>query len=132
MPPSLRIRQKWTAIRTAVTNGTAITCRTYQRISVLSLIAAISVVTCRFGCAGELVHATKSHHHQGVGRIGDGLEVTGWAVMDDLPEALEVPDRRYALGVQWHPEADEASQMVSGLVDAAAAVRAEQMADSTT
>jgi putative glutamine amidotransferase len=76
-------------------------------------------------CAGELVHATKSHHHQGVGRIGDGLEVTGWAVMDDLPEALEVPDRRYALGVQWHPEADEGSRLIGSLVEAAAAYRRE-------
>jgi putative glutamine amidotransferase len=77
-------------------------------------------------CAGELVHATKSHHHQGVGRVGDGLEVTGWAVMDDLPEALEAPDRRYALGVQWHPEADEASPLIASLVEAAAAYRGER------
>jgi len=77
-------------------------------------------------CAGELVHATKSHHHQGVARIGDGLEVTGWAVMDDLPEALEVPDRRYALGVQWHPEADEGSRLIASLVEAAAAYRRER------
>ncbi len=77
-------------------------------------------------CAGELVHGTKSHHHQGVGRIGDGLEVTGWAVMDDLPEALEVPDRRYALGVQWHPEADEGSRLIASLVEAAAAYRRER------
>src|SRR5689334_7371628 len=39
MPPSLRIRQKWTAMRTAVINGMPITCRTYQRTSVLSLIS---------------------------------------------------------------------------------------------
>jgi putative glutamine amidotransferase len=77
-------------------------------------------------CAGELVHATKSHHHQGVARIGDGLEVTGWAVMDDLPEALEVADRRYALGVQWHPEADEGSRLIASLVEAAAAYRRER------
>jgi putative glutamine amidotransferase len=77
-------------------------------------------------CAGELVHATKSHHHQGVSRIGDGLEVTGWAVMDDLPEALEIPDLRYALGVQWHPEADEGSRLIASLVEAAAAYRRER------
>src|SRR4051794_10242043 len=34
MPPSLRMRQKCTAISTAVTSGTAMTCRTYQRTSV--------------------------------------------------------------------------------------------------
>lgn len=77
-------------------------------------------------CAGELLHGTKSHHHQGVGRIGEGLDVTGWATMDELPEALEALDRRYALGVQWHPEADERSRLIASLVDAAAAYRAER------
>src|SRR5690242_15783180 len=28
--------------------------------------------------AGEESHATKSHHHQGVDRLGEGLKVTGW------------------------------------------------------
>ena len=28
------------------------------------------------------LHSTKSHHHQGVDRVGEGLEVTGWATMD--------------------------------------------------
>jgi len=71
--------------------------------------------------AGETVHATKSHHHQGVDRLGDGLVVTGWAELDDLPEAIERPDRRFALGVQWHPEADPASPFVAALVDEARA-----------
>jgi len=71
--------------------------------------------------AGEASHATKSHHHQGVDRIGEGLVVTGWADMDELPEALERPDRRFALGVQWHPEADETSRLISALVQEAAA-----------
>ena len=57
--------------------------------------------------AGEVVHGTKSHHHQAVDRVGEGFEVTGWSSIDELPEAFEAPDRRFALGVQWHPEADE-------------------------
>jgi putative glutamine amidotransferase len=73
--------------------------------------------------AGETVHATKSHHHQGVGEVGEGFEVTGWAVMDELPEALEDPELRFALGVQWHPEADETSRFVAALVDEAAQAR---------
>jgi putative glutamine amidotransferase len=73
--------------------------------------------------AGEAVHQTKSHHHQGVDRIGEGFEVTGWSVIDDLPEAFEVPDLRFALGVQWHPEADERSRLISALVEEAAAAR---------
>ena len=64
-------------------------------------------------------HPTKSHHHQGVDQIGDGFEVTGWAVVDELPEAFEDPSRRFALGVQWHPEADPAAREIAALVEAA-------------
>lgn len=73
--------------------------------------------------AGEELHATKSHHHQGVDRVGEGLVVTGWADVDDLPEAIEDPRNRFALGVQWHPEADERSRLIAALVEEAAAVR---------
>jgi putative glutamine amidotransferase len=66
------------------------------------------------------IHGTKSHHHQGVAAIGAGLQVTGWAQLDDLPEALEAPDRRFALGVQWHPEADELSPLIESFVAEAA------------
>jgi putative glutamine amidotransferase len=69
--------------------------------------------------AGEEHHATLSHHHQGVDRLGDELVVTGWADVDELPEAIELPDKRFALGVQWHPEADETSQIIARLVEEA-------------
>jgi putative glutamine amidotransferase len=69
---------------------------------------------------GELVHGTKSHHHQGVDRLGDGLAASGWSVMDDLVEAIEGPGARWALGVQWHPEVDPGSGVVAALVRAAA------------
>ncbi|HEX2016682.1 MAG TPA: gamma-glutamyl-gamma-aminobutyrate hydrolase family protein [Solirubrobacteraceae bacterium] len=70
--------------------------------------------------AGEQRHVTKSHHHQGIDRVGEGLTVSGWSVLDELPEAIERRDRRFALGVQWHPEADERSRLMSSLVSAAA------------
>jgi putative glutamine amidotransferase len=77
--------------------------------------------------AGELVHATKSHHHQGVERLGEGLVVSGVSTLDELPEAIEwgdgSPPTRFVLGVQWHPEADLASSVVGALVDAAASAR---------
>jgi len=66
--------------------------------------------------AGETHHATKSHHHQGVDRLGEGLQISGCSAMDGLTEAIELPDRRFVLGVQWHPEADESSQVVRALV----------------
>lgn len=71
--------------------------------------------------AGEELHATKSHHHQGVDRVGDGLAVTGWSLIDELPEALELPGNHFALGVQWHPEADETSRLIGALVEHAGA-----------
>jgi putative glutamine amidotransferase len=70
---------------------------------------------------GERV-PTKSHHHQGVDAIGDGFEVTGWATIDDLPEAIEDPSLRFALGVQWHPEADPVGAEIAALVEAARTV----------
>jgi putative glutamine amidotransferase len=69
---------------------------------------------------GELRHATKSHHHQGVDCLGAGLLVSGVSALDELPEAIELPEKRFVLGVQWHPEADESSSVVSSLVAAAA------------
>jgi putative glutamine amidotransferase len=69
--------------------------------------------------AGEVHHGTLSHHHQGIDRVGDGLQVSGWADDDELPEAIEDPALRFALGVQWHPEADDSSPVIAALVDAA-------------
>jgi len=78
--------------------------------------------------AGEEIHATKSHHHQGVATVGAGLDVTGVSTLDDLPEALEAPGRRFVLGVQWHPEADERSRVVAALVEQAGRYRDETAA----
>ena len=66
-------------------------------------------------------HGTKSHHHQGVDRVGEGLQVSAASAMDGLVEAIELPERSFVLGVQWHPEADALSPVIGGLVQAAAA-----------
>ena len=58
----------------------------------------------------------KSHHHQGIKQVGKGLQVTGWAVEDDAVEALEDPSCPFVLGVLWHPEEDEKSQLIKALV----------------
>jgi len=71
--------------------------------------------------AGAVLHSTKSHHHQGIDRLGEGLQVSGWSALDELPEAVEIPGGGYALGVQWHPEADEASPLIADFVREAAA-----------
>lgn len=69
--------------------------------------------------AGESTHSTRSHHHQGIDCVGAGLVVSGTSDLDELPEAIELPDKRFVLGVQWHPEADPHSAVVGALVEAA-------------
>ena len=66
----------------------------------------------------------KSHHHQGFGRVGEGLRVAAHAE-DGTVEAVEDPSHRFALGVLWHPEAGEDMKLFEGLVEAAAGYRAE-------
>jgi putative glutamine amidotransferase len=61
----------------------------------------------------------RSHHHQGLADLGDGLVATGWSVDDDLTEAVELPGEPYVLGVLWHPEEDGASRVIASLVHAA-------------
>ncbi|MGI9197235.1 MAG: gamma-glutamyl-gamma-aminobutyrate hydrolase family protein [Candidatus Nanopelagicales bacterium] len=54
------------------------------------------------GIYGSLSLTTNSSHHQGIADPGS-LVPTGWST-DGLIEVCEVPDARFALGVQWHPE----------------------------
>lgn len=71
---------------------------------------------------GEGSHVT-SHHHQAIGRLGDGLVETAWAD-DGTLEALEDPSRRFVVGVQWHPEAGNDDALFEALVEEARAYRA--------
>ena len=63
-----------------------------------------------------------SGHHQAVRRIGRGLAATS-ASPDGVVETLELPGRRFAIGVQWHPEMQAAAPasvaLGSALVEAA-------------
>jgi putative glutamine amidotransferase len=67
----------------------------------------------------------KSHHHQGFGRIGDGLRVAAHAE-DGTIEAVEASDRRFALGVLWHPEAGEDMKLFEELVEQAGSYKSER------
>ena len=69
--------------------------------------------------AGTELTMTRSHHHQAIDELGEGLVVTGRSTADDLAEAIELPDASFVLGVQWHPEADTASHIMTALVDQA-------------
>jgi putative glutamine amidotransferase len=59
-----------------------------------------------------------SHHHQGVAELGEGLVASGFSEPDRVIEAIELPERRFALGVLWHCEGDERSALFGALVAA--------------
>jgi putative glutamine amidotransferase len=67
----------------------------------------------------------KSHHHQGMGQIGEGLREVAWAD-DGVVEGLEDPGKRFALGVLWHPEEGEDFALFKGLVEEARRYRQER------
>ena len=67
----------------------------------------------------------KSHHHQGFGRLGEGL-VEAARAEDGTIEAVEDPSRRFALGVLWHPEAGKYLKLFEELVREAADYRARR------
>jgi putative glutamine amidotransferase len=64
-----------------------------------------------------------SHHHQALGQVGEGLVECAWAA-DGTLEAVEDPALRFAVGVQWHPEAGEDAALFQALVEQAREYRA--------
>ncbi len=59
--------------------------------------------------------SVKSSHHQGLERIGEGLDVVAWAE-DGSIEAIEDRRHGFALGVLWHPEEGEDKRLFEALV----------------
>ena len=50
---------------------------------------------------GEVM--TNSFHHQAVKTVAAGFAPSAWTT-DGVVEGIEAPHRRFAMGVQWHPE----------------------------
>jgi putative glutamine amidotransferase len=61
-----------------------------------------------------------SGHHQGIDHVGGGLVASAWSP-DGAVEALEDPDRRFAVGVLWHPEQGDDGRLFDALIKAAGA-----------
>jgi putative glutamine amidotransferase len=71
---------------------------------------------------GQLQAQCRSHHHQGLDRIGDGFRPVAWAP-DGLVEGIE-RDQGWTVGVLWHPESTAAAdpvqhRLLRAFVDAA-------------
>ena len=67
--------------------------------------------------------AVNSRHHQAVKQVAPGFRVVATAP-DGIIEAIEDPQARFCLGVQWHPEnfwrTGEFRSLFEGFLDAAA------------
>jgi putative glutamine amidotransferase len=59
-----------------------------------------------------------TYHHQGIDRIGRGLDPVAWAP-DGTVEALEDPDLPFCVAVQWHPEVGDDPALFVALAAAA-------------
>lgn len=73
--------------------------------------------------AGEL--AVNSAHHQAAADVPDGVVVNAVAP-DGVIEGIEVPGKRFCIGVQWHPEyhvSDGDARLFAAFIDAAADAR---------
>ena len=57
-----------------------------------------------YAVTGLTAFQVNSRHHQAVKALGRGLTASAWAE-DGLIEAVEMPEKKFALAVQWHPEA---------------------------
>ena len=59
-----------------------------------------------------------STHHQGISDAGS-LQISAYSVHDNLIEGVERNDKRFCIGVQWHPERIGHIGLYRALVEAA-------------
>jgi putative glutamine amidotransferase len=53
---------------------------------------------------GSIRWDVNSRHHQAIDRLGKGLRLSARDPEDGTIEGAELPDKRFVVGVQWHPE----------------------------
>jgi len=74
-----------------------------------------------FDIVGRAELPVNSAHHQAVKATGPGVVINASAP-DGVVEGIEVPDRDFCIGVQWHPEfeiSDGDKRLFAAFVDAA-------------
>ena len=85
--------------------------------------AKVHTVTVRRGTLlsrilGQDTVLVNSQHHQAVDRVAPGFTLAALSE-DGIVEAIEKPDAKFCLGVQWHPEwLSDADPAMQGLFDA--------------
>ena len=78
-------------------------------------IGSKSKLSTIYGCTHMKVN---SAHKEGVVDTPDNVQVTAKSP-DGVIEAIELPDHRFAIGVQWHPEFFPNDQVIVALIDEA-------------
>ena len=76
--------------------------------------------------------SVNSFHHQAIDELGEGLVLSARSPNDGLIEGVELPERTFVVGVQWHPESFwKEPRSFQGLFDAhTAACRAGSLVRS--
>src|SRR5580693_9730099 len=74
-------------------------------------IAAASKLS---GVLGDTAHVPAAHH-QAVDTVGTGLVAVSWTY-DQVVEAVELPEHKFGLGVQWNPEDGDDMRLFEALV----------------
>jgi putative glutamine amidotransferase len=71
----------------------------------------------------------RSHHHQGVGRLGEGLLVSGRSEPGEIVESIELPraEGGWTLGILWHTEEEPGSAVMAAFVAAAESSRMSEV-----
>lgn len=71
----------------------------YSQVAHLASLVSGSVLERLFGVSTPV----NSMHHQGIGEVAEPLCATAFA-LDGVIEGIEAPEKRFFVGVQWHPE----------------------------
>ena len=76
-------------------------------------------------CVGALRLGVNTIHHQSVAELGEGLVVSALSPDDGVVEGIEMPGKRFIIGVQWHPEhmwrtRPHSKRLFKSLIEAAA------------
>ena len=75
-----------------------------QPVHQVEIVPGTTLAAIAMSAAGTLQWGVNSRHHQAIDRLGEGLHISARDPEDGTIEAVERPDKRFVVGVQWHPE----------------------------
>lgn len=53
---------------------------------------------------GATLQPVNSLHHQALKTVAEPLKVVAYSALDNIVEGVEIPNAKFFVGVQWHPE----------------------------